>query len=453
MKQILAAGLALLLSGCSFYGEISNTPIPPGGVENPYSIQNRPRNKPSNDTIGFLMTFSGGGTRAAALAYGVLEELRDTPLNIDGRTLSLLDEVDTISSVSGGSFTAAYYGLFGKRIFEDFEQVFLRQDIEGYLIGQLFNPLTWLQFKQRTDLMAEFYDEQVFKGADFSDMQRDHGPLILINASDLAEGQRFAFLQEYFNLLCSDLSSYPVARAVTASSAVPLLFQPVVFKNYDSCNLQPPKWLLEARRRGRDDPQLALAASGLLSLFDKKERPYIHLVDGGITDNLGLRALSEMVDVLGGSRQFLTTIRRKPTRRFIVLTVNAATSVNRDIDKTRASPSLRETIGAVTDAQLHRYNATTLDLVSRKLKQWAAELSTPSLPVTPYFIQVSINEVATPERRRFLNRIPTSLSLSDEQVDRLIETGRHLLRKNPEFQRLLADLGSRPTVSDEASTR
>jgi NTE family protein len=211
--------------------------------------------------------------------------------------------------------------------------------------------------------------------------------------------------------------------------------------------------LLEARRRGRDDPQLALAANGLLSLFDKKERPYIHLVDGGITHNLGLRALSEMVDVLGGSRQFLTTIRRKPTRHFIVLTVNAATSVNRDIDKTRASPSLRETIGAVTDAQLHRYNATTLDLVSRKLKQWAAELSTPSLPVTPYFIQVSINEVATPERRRFLNRIPTSLSLSDEQVDRLIETGRHLLRKNPEFQRLLADLGVRPAVTDEASTR
>jgi len=42
--------------------------------------------------------------------------------------------------------------------------------------------------------------------------------------------------------------------------------------------------------------------------------------------------------------------------------------------------------------------------------------------------------------RRFLNEIPTSFALSTEQVDRLIATGRQLLRDNPEFQRLLASL-------------
>jgi NTE family protein len=66
-----------------------------------------------------MLTFSGGGTRAAALAYGVLETLRDTPIKIDGKTARMLDEVDLISSVSGGSFTSAYYGLHGDGIFEE----------------------------------------------------------------------------------------------------------------------------------------------------------------------------------------------------------------------------------------------------------------------------------------------------------------------------------------------
>ena len=65
------------------------------------------------------MTFSGGGTRSAALSYGVLEHLRDTPITIHNKKRRLLDEVDLISSVSGGSFTSAYFGLFGDRVFKD----------------------------------------------------------------------------------------------------------------------------------------------------------------------------------------------------------------------------------------------------------------------------------------------------------------------------------------------
>jgi hypothetical protein len=64
-----------------------------------------------------VLAFSGGGTRASALAYGVLKELRKTEISIDRRRLRLLDEVSLISSVSGGSFTSAYYGLHGERNF------------------------------------------------------------------------------------------------------------------------------------------------------------------------------------------------------------------------------------------------------------------------------------------------------------------------------------------------
>ena len=75
--------------------------------------------------------FPAGALAPAAFSYGVLETLRDTKVLIDGRERRLLDEVDWISGVSGGSFTAAYYGLFRDRIFEDFEARFLKKKRPG----------------------------------------------------------------------------------------------------------------------------------------------------------------------------------------------------------------------------------------------------------------------------------------------------------------------------------
>ena len=57
--------------------------------------------------------------RAAAFSFGVLEELRRTEL-AKGRKERLLDEVDVITGVSGGSFTALAYGLYGERLFDDY---------------------------------------------------------------------------------------------------------------------------------------------------------------------------------------------------------------------------------------------------------------------------------------------------------------------------------------------
>jgi NTE family protein len=142
-----------------------------------------------------MLAFSGGGTRAAALAYGVMQELRDTPVTIGGRPERLVDEIDLISSVSGGSFTAAYYGLHGDGMFDDFEQVFLRRDVQGVLLSGLFNPLRWFSSEGPTEMAVDYYEEQVFRGATFVDLKKQEGPLILINASDLGYGVRFSFVQ------------------------------------------------------------------------------------------------------------------------------------------------------------------------------------------------------------------------------------------------------------------
>ena len=65
----------------------------------------RPRTAGGRDpgSVVVYLAFSGGGTRAAAFAYGVLEELRDTHIVVDGVEKSFLDEVDTLSGVSGGA--------------------------------------------------------------------------------------------------------------------------------------------------------------------------------------------------------------------------------------------------------------------------------------------------------------------------------------------------------------
>src|SRR5690606_36461841 len=78
------------------------------------------------------LAFSGGGTRAAAFAQGVLEEMKKTPPG-RGRAGSLLDRVAVVSGVSGGSIIAAYYGLKGPAATDDFRQRFLAQDVMAQL--------------------------------------------------------------------------------------------------------------------------------------------------------------------------------------------------------------------------------------------------------------------------------------------------------------------------------
>lgn len=427
--------IALFATGCTSYGTIKNSPSDGTNHPDSYSIKNLQKGQRIGDNA-MTLAFSGGGTRAAALSYGVLKELRDTPLG-SGR---LLDEVDTISSVSGGSFTAAYYGLHGDGIFEDYEEVFLRKDVEGALIKRVLNPFHWFGSTGRTELAVQYYEESVFKGATFTDLKKAGGPLIVINASDLGYGVRFSFVQEYFNLLCSDLSTFPVSRAVTASSAVPVLFNPVVVQNYPDCGNEPPQWLEAAKARSVDNPEEELVVKGLETYFDRDKRKYAHFVDGGITDNLGLRAVYEVTTLSGGAAEYLRKLHREPPRRVILIAVNASTDPEPDMDKTNVQPSLEETINAMSDIQLHRYNVATIELMQRSLKGWAKGLSKPGQPIETYFIQLDFKDVPDQKRRRFLNQTPTSFSLTDEQVDSLIETGGELLRNNPEFKRLLSDL-------------
>jgi NTE family protein len=234
--------------------------------------------------------------------------------------------VDTISSVSGGSFTAAYYGLYRERLFEDFEDEFLRQGVQKALIRQLFNPAHWFRSAtsgfDRSEMAVDYYDRTVFKGATFSDMSANGPPYIDINATDLTTGLRFTFSQELFDLICSDLGSYPVARAVTASSAVPVAFPTIVLENHaDHCDISDTwEWKTLTSTEAEGEAQATLL-EGLKSYRDVENRKYIHLVDSGIADNLGLRTLIDRVEGLGEKR--FPILQEHGVRNILIVLVNA----------------------------------------------------------------------------------------------------------------------------------
>lgn len=429
----------LLLAGCSSYGVIDNMPKKTVDDNTGYSWRNWSKGQ-HNDDLSIMLTFSGGGTRAAAVSYGVLQGLRDTTIPVKGTSVRMLDEVDFISSVSGGSFTAAYYGLHGDGIFETYEKAFLLRDVEKYLFWGLANPIEWFRQGGRTEMAIKYYNDTIFHDATFADINSKAGPLIIINASGLAHGVRFSFLQEYFSLLCSDINSFPVAKAVAASSAVPIVFLPVVLEKYTDCSSDEPEWLKKAKSRTDSDPLLAETTEGIDRLLNKDQLRYIHLVDGGITDNLGLHALYDMVSLNGGVEKTLQTMHKKPPSHLVVIAVNSSTEPQPDMDISNEEPSIEETIGAISGTQLHRYNTMTMELMKSSVKKWAKEVSTTGHQVKPYFIRIGARNIRESELKSFFNKIPTSFALSKDVVDRLIKGGYKLLHNDPEYQRLISDL-------------
>src|SRR5882762_9249042 len=121
LVAVAAAGLA----GCaSVYNLPGNMPLGAALADNIVASD-----IPAYDDDALLaLSFSGGGTRAAAFSFGVLQELEHTRLGSRGKTL--LDQVGFVSGVSGGSITAAYFGLKKRAALDDFRQRFLLRNAE-----------------------------------------------------------------------------------------------------------------------------------------------------------------------------------------------------------------------------------------------------------------------------------------------------------------------------------
>lgn len=202
------------------------------------------------------ITMSGGGSRAANFSAAVLIELEK---------LGFLRHVSAISSVSGSSLTAAYYGLFRddkQRWNPDNLRELLGTNFEAKWLVRWFWPHNiiryWFSHFDRSDIMKDVFDDVLFQNKTFGDMPPG-SPKVLINATSFTTGKRFVFNDETFRRLQSRLDIYPISHAVMASGAFPAAFHNVTLQNY------------------------RISAS----------HHYEHLYDGGPSDNLGIQTLLE----------------------------------------------------------------------------------------------------------------------------------------------------------------
>ena len=406
-----------------------------------------------SERLVLMVALSGGGLRAAAFGYGVLEELEATHIAFDGANRSLFDEIDGITGVSGGSFTAAYAGLHGRGLFDDFVDRVLRRNVQAQLLFRLFWPTNWLRlfspYWARSDLAADYYDHAIFDGATYEALADSGGPYVSIHATDLVTGSPFAFTQEQFDYLCSDLTSYPVSRAVAASSAVPLVLSPITVRNYRRCGFEPPEWVARARKGSAQLDREYVNARNLHTYLDRKRR-YVRLVDGSISDNLGVRGPFEA----WVQRRAYPKVRppENRARHIVLLVVNAQTTPGDEWDRAAVLPSLGFVLDAATSAQVNRYNFETIELLQRTFEGWNETTLLWDPPLQFHVIETSFLGVADEQERRYLNRQSTSLRLSDRAVRKLRAAGRETLLASEGFALLkqeLAALDDAPPVVED----
>ena len=462
-RSLFIFGLVLLLfNGCAHYQD--NSHLSNYTDKSGYRFENVPGGD-NSDSLSVILVFSGGGTRAAALSYSVLEKLKGASIKWEGKDKKLLDEVDVISSVSGGSFTSAYYALFGDKIFTDFKNDFLYKNVQGDLVTSLFNPYNWFRLMSftfdRIDLAAEYYDKNIFNHSTFNDLsKRGKRPYIILNASDMTLGDRFEFTQKQFDPICSDLSDYPIARAVAASSAFPGLLSPITIKNYaGTCNYKEPLWVTNAFLDRDVTKRKLLDANHFKSYQDSVNRPYIHLLDGGISDNIGLRGPIQALATAHGPWNLLNMISAKKVTKVVFIVVNAKNEPDTTLDKKESPPNLTSVFSTVVNAPMDNYSFDSIEQLLATINEWqkddlayahctgvindkcpGATLPPPPAHVDFYPIVISFDSLTDAGERTYFKNLPTTFALPPADVDRLIEVGRRLLNESKEYKQLLKDL-------------
>ena len=465
--SLLVLAAFLLLVGCAH--RPINPPITHADPKSGYRGLTRPQYASGSESI-MILAFSGGGTRAAAFSYGVLEFLRDTEVvGPKGKKVRLLDQVFAITGISGGSFTALAFGLYGDKLFDDYEKRFLKRDVQGAITSRTISPTYWPSLWSstwgRSEMAADLYDEILFNGATYGDLDRGKGPMIIVSATDITTGARLPFTQVAFDALCSDLSAVRLSRAAAASSAVPVVLTPVTLNNYGgTCGYELPPWI-KPFVDAVDPPRPAARATRHVKeeaeFEDGVNRPYIHLVDGGVSDNLGMRSVLDTVEILEALHLIGQPTPLDHIRRIVIVVVNSISTPKTQWDKSESPPGTIDVLLKAAGVPIDRYSYEATELLRDKQARWhsmkllresaafaankdpavAAALRTPE--ATIYAIDVSFAALNDKAELDYLNELPTSFSLPDEAVDRLRAAAGKAIMASPDFQRLLKDTGAR----------
>ena len=322
----------------------------------------------------------------------------------------------------------------------------LSRNFESELALRILTPTNWFRLPSGTfgksDLFAELYDETVFDHATFGDLKRANGPFVIINGTDVTTGARFSFTQDQFDAICGDLSQVTLGRAVATSTALPPLLTPITLENRGgTCGRKAPAWqdAAEAAVGESETPGRALLRARALQSYQDPARPYVHLFDGGLSENLGLSRGAQ------GLRDSEGRAGRDGAGR-------APPGPHSGGHRRERAALPRGGLGPLRRAAGHRH-AEGPDVVdpgrpdlARRGGAGAREAGRLAGCARPerraYLAQVTFDSLKDPAERLYFKRVKTSLALPKEQVDRLREVAGRLLREAPAFRRLLADLES-----------
>jgi NTE family protein len=424
--------------------------------------------KPDDDSLFVVLAFSGGGTRAAALSYGVLEELKQwkTP---DGSS-RLIDHVGLVTSISGGTTTALYWASHGTDGLGGLASEYLSNDgwdLQNDLgvppesaIQRLNSP-----YFGPSDYAAELWAEHLFhhpqatslarwaqrspaKPITFGDLQKSTArPFFLVNATDVATGLQFSFIQEQFDALCANLSEVSISRAMAASGAFPVILSPITFENHRSpiaaeverCpwTYHAPAWATRLANDGTSSME-SLWARNLLQPDKNGKLSYMHLVDGGVADNVGLRPILLALDQPDVPWSFIPQLESKRIKRLAIIVVNAATQDENAVYARENAPGLIQSVLLVSGTPLDRMTAETRN----QLRNRVAELRRVYPGVMS--LEVSAENDVSEAERAFFNKMPTTYHLPAADAKKIASMGGEILRCAPGFQSLVAPEATRP---------
>jgi NTE family protein len=245
---------------------------------------------------------------------------------------------------------------------------------------------------------------------------------------------------------------------------VPFALSPVTLNNYGgSCKFATSPWgrvFADPTAAPRPAARAIKHLQEMQAYQDGVHKPYVHLVDGGLADNLGMRGVLEALEELEALKLMGQPTPLDHVQRIIVFIVDSLSSPQTNWDESARPPSDVAILIKATGVPIDHYSYEATELLKDTMARWqtmrriraSAAFTSSEDPavaqlvnapnVDLYAIDVSFSALDDPAEVEYLNNLPTSFVLPPEAVDRLRSAAGAIIRSSPEFKRLLKDAGA-----------